>query len=184
MSSVSILSRRFLYRVAGVLLLPGVAVLTLAADRLSKYLIQQTLRPGEFWAPLPFLQRIFRISYVTNTGAAFGLFPNQGGLFIIIAIAVSLFIILYYRYLPEGRWLIRLSLGLQLGGAIGNLFDRLRYGYVIDFVDIGFWPVFNLADSAIVLGVGILAYCMWYEGEVKRKDKDKPDLVEDRAERV
>jgi signal peptidase II len=79
---------------------------------------------------------------------------------------VALAIVLYYRYLPTGYWLVRVSLGLQLGGAIGNLLDRIRYGYVVDFVDIGFWPIFNVADAAIVSGVGILAYCLWREDHV------------------
>jgi signal peptidase II len=60
---------------------------------------------------------------------------------------------------------VRLSLGLQLGGAVGNLLDRLRSGYVVDFIDIGFWPIFNLADLAIVVGVAVLAYHLWREDQ-------------------
>ena len=84
---------------------------------------------------------------------------------------VSASLVLYYRYLPTGSWLVRLSLGLQLGGAIGNLLDRIRYGHVVDFIDIGFWPIFNVADMAIVTGVGILAYCLW------RDDRTAQELV-------
>jgi signal peptidase II len=91
------------------------------------------------------------------------MFPDQGNFFIVIAVVVALTILLYYRYLPTGEWLVRLSLGLQLGGALGNLLDRLRYGHVVDFVDIGFWPIFNVADVSIVSGVAILAYCLWRE---------------------
>jgi signal peptidase II len=148
-------------KVAAVVLLPAIAVLTLIADQFSKRIIQQTMHPGDFWSPLSSLGRLFRISYVTNTGAAFGLFPNQGGLFTVVALVVVVIIVTYYRYLPTDGWLLHLSLGLQLGGAIGNLLDRVRLGYVVDFIDVGFWPVFNLADSAIVIGVGILAYYLW-----------------------
>jgi len=81
-------------------------------------------------------------------------------------VVVALAIVLYYRYLPTGSWLVCLSLGLQLGGAIGNLLDRIRFGHVVDFVDIGFWPIFNVADLAIVTGVAILAYCLWHEDTV------------------
>jgi signal peptidase II len=98
------------------------------------------------------------------------MFPDQGNFFIIVAVLVVLAIVLYYRYLPTGQWLVRLSLGLQLGGAMGNLLDRIRFGSVVDFVDIGFWPIFNVADVSIISGVAILAYCLW------REDVDSPDI--------
>ena len=82
---------------------------------------------------------------------------------------MALAIVLFYRHLPTGEWLVRLSLGLQLGGAIGNLIDRIHYGYVVDFVDIGFWPIFNVADVSIVAGVAILAYCLWREDRASSK---------------
>lgn len=143
------------------LILLGVAIVVLALDQLTKTWVSTSLAEGGWWSPLPGLWRIFRITHITNSGAAFGIFPNQGNFFIFIAVFVALAIVLYYRYLPTGEWLVRLSLGLQLGGAIGNLLDRIRYGHVVDFVDIGFWPIFNVADMAIVTGVGILAYCLW-----------------------
>jgi signal peptidase II len=170
MSSVSPVPRK----VATVVLLPAIAILTLIADQLSKYTIQQAMRPGDFWSPIPFLGRLFRISYVTNTGAAFGLFPDQGGLLVVVAFVVVVIIVAYYRHLPAERWLLHLSLGLQLGGAIGNLLDRVRYGYVVDFIDVGFWPVFNLADSAILIGVAILAYYLW------RDEQEGRQVVEER----
>lgn len=159
MSSVSLARRK----VASAFLLPLTAILILAADQLSKHIIQQRLAPGEFWIPLPSLGRLFRISYVTNTGAAFGLFPSHGGIFVVVALAVVVFIVVYYPHLPADCWPMHLSLGLQLGGAMGNLVDRLRLGHVVDFVDVGFWPVFNLADGALVTSVIILAYYFWYD---------------------
>jgi signal peptidase II len=141
----------------------GVAILVLALDQLTKIWVSNSVPEGGWWSPLPGLWRVFRITHITNSGAAFGIFPNQGNFFIFIAIVVVIAIVLYYRYLPTEGWLVRLSLGLQLGGAIGNLVDRIRYGHVVDFVDIGFWPIFNVADMAIVVGVGILAYCLWRE---------------------
>ncbi|GAB4536762.1 MAG: signal peptidase II [Anaerolineae bacterium] len=143
-----------------------VGVVVLALDQLTKVWVLTSLPEGGWWSPLPGLWRVIRITHITNSGAAFGIFPNQGNFFIIVAVVVALAIVLYYRYLPTGNWLVRLSLGLQLGGAIGNLLDRIRYGHVVDFVDIGFWPIFNVADLAIVTGVGILAYCLWHEEQV------------------
>lgn len=153
--------RSLIQRLFSFLVLLGVAIVVLALDQLTKTWVSTSLAEGKWWSPLPGLWRIFRITHITNSGAAFGIFPNQGNFFIVIAVVVALAIVLYYRYLPTGSWLVRLSLGLQLGGAIGNLLDRIRYGHVVDFIDIGFWPIFNMADIAIVTGVGILAYCLW-----------------------
>ena len=140
------------------IILPAMALLTLVADQISKYLVLSNLNLGQSWNPVTSLTPWVSITHVTNTGAAFGLFPDRGSLFIVIAVVVVAAIIFYYRHLPAGQWWIKISLGLQLGGALGNLLDRLRLGYVIDFIDFKIWPVFNLADSAIVIGVAILAY--------------------------
>ncbi len=156
----------------GEAILPAIAILTLMVDQVSKHVVLTTLRPGESWTPLASLGRWVSITHVTNTGAAFGLFPDQGLVFIAIAVIVVVIIMVYHRHLPADQWLIKISLGLQLGGALGNLLDRLRsslaaegsllerlhQAYVVDFIDFKIWPVFNLADSAIVLGVAILAY--------------------------
>lgn len=147
------------------LLVLGVAIAVVALDQLTKTWVATSLAKGGWWSPLPGLWRVFRITHITNSGAAFGIFPNQGNFFLVIAVIVAVAIVLYYRYLPTGSWLVRVSLGLQLGGAIGNLIDRMRYGHVVDFVDIGFWPIFNVADVAIVTGVAILAYCLWQEDQ-------------------
>jgi signal peptidase II len=150
------------------LMLLGVAIVVVALDQLTKVWVSTSLADGGWWTPLPALWRVFRITHITNSGAAFGIFPNQGNFFIIIAVVVALAIVLYYRYLPSQGWLVRLSLGLQLGGAMGNLLDRIRYGHVVDFIDIGFWPIFNVADVAIVTGVGILAYCLWRDDQASK----------------
>ena len=123
----------------------------------------QNIREYESWSLFPTLAPLFKITFVTNTGAAFGMFPQLGGTFMIIALIVIAGIVLFYHHLPTGNLWIRLCLGLQLGGALGNLVDRITRKYVVDFVDIGFWPIFNLADISILLGVTILAYFMWDE---------------------
>jgi signal peptidase II len=144
----------------------GVAALTLVADRVTKTIVANNLAPNETWdLPIPIISRFLRLTYITNTGAAFGLFPDQGLFFIVIAFVVIAAVIFYYRHLPEGHVLARVALGLMLGGALGNLIDRLRQGYVVDFADFNFWPlhnwpVWNIADSAIVVGVTLLALTM------------------------
>ena len=154
------------------IILPAVAFLVLVADQTSKYLVRSNLNPNHSWDPVDSLNRWFSITHVTNTGAAFGLFQDQGPLFAVIAVIVVAAIIFYYRQLPAGQWWIKVSLGLQLGGALGNLLDRLRLDYkVIDFIDFKIWPVFNLADSAIVLGVAILAYYLLQDSSEKENGK-------------
>lgn len=135
-----------------------VALMIFGVDQVSKYLVLTRLALGESWNPVPGLGRYVSVTHVINPGAAFGLFPDQGSLFAVIAVVVVLAILVYYRYLPARNPLVRLSLALQLGGALGNLADRLQHGFVIDFIDFKIWPVFNLADITIVTGVGILAY--------------------------
>ena len=146
-------------------LLPVVAVLILVIDQISKLAVMTSLRPGESWNPVAALERWVSLTYVTNTGAAFGLFPDYGVVFMVAAVVVIVTIIFYYRHLPGEQWLVQASLGLQLGGALGNLLDRLQHGHVIDFIDFKIWPVFNVADSSVFVGVVILAFHLLRYGE-------------------
>ncbi len=152
------------------LLLACVAALAILTDQISKAYVVRHLDLYESWVPVPALEQVFRFTYVRNTGAAFGLFPQGGAIFLIIAVIVSAFIIYYYRQVPQGGWLLRLALGLQLGGALGNVIDRVRLGYVVDFVDVWRWPVFNVADSCIVIGVGLLLLIMLREERRERRN--------------
>lgn len=142
-------------------LLLGVAFLIFLLDRWSKYLVLRHLRWGESWNPITSLKRLVSLTLVTNTGGVFGLLPDLGTFFAIVAIIVVIVILLYERYIPTDQPWLRIALGMQLGGATGNLVDRLHYGHVIDFIDFKVWPVFNLADSALVVGVSILAFIFW-----------------------
>jgi signal peptidase II len=145
------------------LFLLGVAVLVIVADQIAKAYVSAHLALYSSWMPLHFLEPVFRFTHVHNTGAAFGLFPEGGSIFLVIAVIISSFIIYFYRQLPAEAWLVRLALGLQLGGALGNVIDRVHRGYVIDFMHLEHWPVFNVADSCIVLGVVLLALEMLIE---------------------
>lgn len=155
------------------------------ADQATKYFVRVNLRPGQSLDLSPSLSSLFHITYVTNSGAAFGLFPNWSQVFIVVAVIVIVALIWYYFQLSSGQWLVQLALGLQLGGAIGNLIDRLRFaGQVVDFIDLNFWPlrrwpVFNIADASIVTGVTALTLLMiweeWQEERTSRKLATAPD---------
>ncbi|MDK2925203.1 MAG: signal peptidase [Bacillota bacterium] len=127
------------------------AGLVLLLDQITKLAVRRYLLPGE---SLPVLPGIFHLSYVQNPGAAFGILKYQTGFFIAITALVVAAIIFYAPRVDPG--LLRVALALELGGALGNLIDRLRFGYVVDFLDFRIWPVFNVADMAIVIGVGLL----------------------------
>ena len=140
----------------------------LLLDQLTKDWVRANLAKYEAWMPVDWLAPFARIVNIENTGAAFGIFKQGGGLFTVLAIIVSLVIIFYFPRIPNQDWYIKLPLGLQLGGAIGNLYDRLFYGPVTDFIAVGTFPVFNVADSSIFVGTGILIFGVWL---AERKEK-------------
>lgn len=146
-------------------------VIVFAVDIASKFLIHSTFKPYESIHLLPF----FSIKYARNTGAAFSILEGQRWLLAIIAILISLFII-YVLYKNERKKILEnFSFALILGGALGNLLDRLYYGYVIDFIDVNFgswhYPTFNIADCAIC--IGIMFFIM---GNVKNKTGKKEKI--------
>ena len=130
-----------------------IMALVLLLDQLSKYLVETRIPLYSYWAPIPGLENAIRFTHTANSGAVFGLFQGTGMFFAVLAVIVAGAIIYFNVTLPGGQWLLRLALGLQLGGALGNLVDRLRQGHVTDFIDIGPWYIFNVADMAIVGGV-------------------------------
>ncbi len=130
------------------------AALVFLLDQLTKYLVIQTLAPG---MSFPF-RGFFRFTHVHNTGSAFGIFQGFNTPLIFVSIIGIIILTLIYRSQERPSNLLRLSLALQLGGAFGNLVDRVRLGFVTDFIDIGPWPVFNIADAAIVSGLFILGW--------------------------
>jgi signal peptidase II len=121
------------------------------------------------WNPLDWLAPYARILYIQNTGAAFGLFKEAGLFFTVVAVVVSVVIVTYTQRLPAGHWWMRIALGMQLGGAIGNLVDRLVFHTVTDFISLGNFAIFNVADASISLGVALLALIMWLEARHDRE---------------
>ena len=138
------------------LLFAATTLAVIVLDRWTKQLaVAHLLDSGV--RSVPIFGEYVRFTYVENRGAAFGLFQEQTTFFIVVGVVVIGVIVASYRYIPEPGWLLNICLGLQMGGAIGNLIDRIRVGYVVDFIDLTFWPVFNIADSAICVGVAGLA---------------------------
>jgi len=129
-----------------------IGALIVALDQASKLWIMMNFVEGESVQLLPYIY----FTYVQNRGAAFGLLTNHQWLFVIIGL-IAIFLAWYYRKLiRQQNWLVRWGITLAIAGAVGNLIDRIRLGAVIDFIDLTFFPVFNVADMAIVLGVAFL----------------------------
>ena len=131
----------------------SVSSLVLIVDRLTKYLLFRNLSPGESVRVVPGL---FHITLVLNSGAAFGLFKGRSVFFTVSTVLVIAFICFYIWRGGCKDLLMLTALGLILGGAAGNLIDRVLFGYVIDFLDFRIWPVFNVADASITIGAFIL----------------------------
>ena len=142
-----------------------VAVLIFVIDRITKVLVETSLAVGQSF---DIVGEWARITHVTNSGAAFGLLPERTTLLSILSVVAVLAIVFYYRRLAADSVLIAATLGMQLGGAFGNLVDRIGQGYVIDFVDVGvpggvrFWA-FNVADSSIVVGIIGVTVLLWWQ---------------------
>ncbi len=130
------------------------AVLVFFLDQFSKYLVREFLLLFQSYPAEGF----FRITHTYNTGSIFGIFQGQNTAFILVSFVGVAVLLLLYRSQRFPTTLLRLSLGLQLGGAFGNLLDRVRLGHVTDWADIGPWPVFNVADACIVTGLVLLAW--------------------------
>jgi signal peptidase II len=155
------------------LVLAGMAAVVYVLDQVSKALVVATLDPGESFNVLGDFVRIW---YVQNTGAAFSLFPGAIWLFVPVTLLALVMIGYFFRSFRDRGPGIHIVLGAILGGTLGNLTDRVRLGYVVDFISVGIgdwrFPTFNVADSAVVLGIGLLvAYLTFAEG---RRHQDEP----------
>jgi signal peptidase II len=146
-----------------------VAALVLILDQATKFAVEATIPFNTSWMPITGLAPFFQLTHIGNTGATFGLFAGGGFIFTTIALLVVIGLLVYNYLLPAGNTRLRLVLGLLMGGAIGNnLLDRLRLGHVTDFLDFGPWPVFNVADMAIVSGAILLGWMMWQESKEEK----------------
>ena len=164
-------------KVKDFLALLGVASVSIFLDQWSKWWVRGNIELGGQWLPdgLNWLMPYARIVYWHNSGAAFGIFQNGNLIFTILAFIV-VGAILYYYPQVEDDWTLKLAMGLQLGGAVGNLIDRLMMGKVTDFISIWVFPVFNIADASISIGVAVLLLGVWLN---EREEKLRAAQVED-----
>ena len=158
-------SYTYLFLIAGVII---------ALDQWTKILVRANLALGETWLPNGFewLSPYARIVNWYNTGAAFGMFQNGSMVFRVLAIIVICAIIYYFPRVEKSDWTLRLAMSMQLAGASGNLIDRLTQdGRVTDFVSVGTFPVFNVADASICVGTVILLLGVYVQEQATRKEK-------------
>jgi signal peptidase II len=140
-------------------LLIGVAVMV--TDQVSKHWVERNLGAEPYQRIISLIDGWLVIVYARNTGIAFGVLRNLPQLFTITSLLITgVMIYAYAVHLPNQYRIIQVAIGLVCGGSLGNILDRLRLGYVIDFVGVGQFPIFNLADSAITIGIGVLAVCL------------------------
>ena len=120
-------------------------------DQITKYLVYSNMYLGE---SIP-ENGLLRITYARNTGTAFSLFRSHGELLLFLSVLVALFFTIYFIFIEKPKIFMRLFISLVVAGALGNIIDRIRFGYVNDFIDVGFWPIFNIADSSISIAITI-----------------------------
>jgi signal peptidase II len=145
-------------------LLIGAAVFGLAVilDQISKWIVLETIGPNGSRDAVTIIPGVLQFKFVRNTGSAFGLFQGNSDILKVLAIVAVVGLFAYYVRTARHDWIVSLALGLQLGGALGNIIDRFRHGYVVDFIDFPRFPTFNIADSAITVGVILLMYAVLF----------------------
>lgn len=120
-------------------------------DQITKYLVYSNMYLGESIPENAFI----KITYARNTGTAFSMFTSYGNLLLYLSIMVVVFFTIYFIFIEKPKLLMRIFISLVVAGALGNIIDRLRFGYVNDLIDVGFWPIFNIADSSISIAITI-----------------------------
>lgn len=154
-----------------------IAIVIVLLDQWTKSLVRANIPQGASWLPesLLWLSPYARIVHWYNTGAAFGMFKDASMILTVLAFIVIGAILFYYPQISRDDWSLRLALSMQLGGAIGNLIDRLTIGHVTDFVSVGNFPVFNVADASISVGAVVLFLGVWLQERAeKKREADTP----------
>lgn len=145
-------------------------------DQWTKWLVRENIPYTSQWLPqgLEWLMPYARIVHWQNSGAAFGLFQAGSWIFASLACVVILAIVYFYRQVDESEWGMRVAMAMQLAGAAGNLIDRFLFdGKVTDFISVGNFPVFNVADASITLGVGVLILDIWIKERKEKKSSER-----------
>ena len=163
-----------------------IAAVIVALDQWTKWLVRTNIPAGESWLPdsLLWLSPYARIVHWYNRGAAFGMFQQGNMVFTVLAFIVIGAILFYYPQISRADWPLRLAMSMQLGGAIGNLIDRITIGHVTDFISVGTFPVFNVADSSITVGCIVLLLGVWWQERAAKKEKVKAALQDKPSEAI
>lgn len=153
----------------------GIGGAIILLDQITKAVVRANIPLGEWWVPWAWLEPYARIVNWKNTGAAFGVLPALGDFIAILAVVVAIAIVYYFPRVPRDDWTLRLAMALEFGGALGNLIDRLTIGWVTDYVSIWRFPVFNVADLSITLGVIVLLLGVWSQERHKDGVSELPE---------
>lgn len=175
--------KKFLRDFIPLILVSGLIVLL---DQYTKSIVRQNLALQETWMPWVWLAPYARIVHWYNTGVAFGMFQNGNLIFSILATIVSVAILVVYPRIPRNEKILRIATMMMLAGAVGNLIDRLTVGHVTDFISVGSFAVFNVADMSITCGVAVLILGVWLQERRDRnkKDENEPKPSEDGGEKI
>src|SRR3989338_1016643 len=130
-------------------------------DQLSKFFVRTNFQLNQ---SIPIINNIFHLTYIQNTGAGFGILKSQALILIFISVAVIGIILYNFDKIKNKETLLQIFVAFVIGGTIGNIIDRIAYGYVIGFLDFQIWPIFNFADSFVTIGVTGLIIYLWKKG--------------------
>jgi signal peptidase II len=168
LASVRLFIRNYWRHYLGLFLIGGAII---GLDQWTKYLVRTTVPLGGDWLPksLAWLMPYARIRYWYNSGAAFGFFQEGNLIFSTLAVIVACLILYYLPRVAAQDWWLRLAMSMQFAGAVGNLIDRIVFKHVTDFISVGTFAIFNVADSSISVGVAILILGVWIKERIDKK---------------
>lgn len=152
-----------------------VVIVSVALDQITKIMVRSSFALHE---SISLIGNFLRFTYVENPGMAFGIRIGQNKFFTFFSLFASIAIVIYLYRIRNEKFLPRFALALILGGAIGNLIDRILFGQVADFIDFGWWPVFNVADMAVSIGMTLLIILVLFDKEGKKSALDNENLAE------
>tara|TARA_Y100000994_G_C15513809_1_gene368698 strand:- start:10 stop:504 length:495 start_codon:yes stop_codon:yes gene_type:complete len=152
--------------------IPLIIIVFFLLDQISKEIVLRTLKVGSSVPDEGF----FRFTHVRNFGSAFSIIQDANLFLTIVGIFAIILIMYFLIFVAKGSIILEISISLQLSGAFGNIIDRIRLGSVTDFIDVGAWPVFNIADSCISVGMAMLAFYLYVNWKEERKANEKDNL--------
>lgn len=137
-----------------------IIIVAVLLDQIVKYMIRTNM---DLYESIPIIGGVFHITYIQNTGAAFSMFSGHTGILALVTVIITIGILVYlFKLRKDGHWALMLSLSLIVAGGLGNIVDRVSLKYVVDFLDLRIWPIFNLADVYVCCGCGLLVVYVFF----------------------